>query len=85
MKFTIDVDCTPEEARAFLGLPDVKAAQDAVMGDIEERMRASLAAMDPETLLKTWLPTNPADRKPCRRHSGRNLVVSKTRRPASSP
>ena len=31
------------------------------MGDIEERMRASLAAMDPETLLKTWLPTNPAD------------------------
>ena len=61
MKFTIDVDCTPEEARAFLGLPDVKAAQDAVMGDIEERMRASLAAMDPETLLKTWLPTNPAD------------------------
>ena len=24
MKITVDVDCTPEEARAFLGLPDVK-------------------------------------------------------------
>ena len=61
MKFRIDVDCTPEEARAFFGLPDVKAAQDAVMGEIEERMKASLAAMDSETLLKTWLPANAPD------------------------
>ena len=27
MKITIDVDCSPEEARAFLGLPDVAAAR----------------------------------------------------------
>ena len=23
MKITVDVDCTPQEARAFMGLPDV--------------------------------------------------------------
>lgn len=56
MKFTVDVDCTPEEARAFLGLPDVKPMQDALMRQIQERMTASLHAMEPETMLKTWLP-----------------------------
>ncbi|AWJ84005.1 hypothetical protein TSH58p_11030 [Azospirillum sp. TSH58] len=56
MKITIDIDCTPEEARHFLGLPDVKPMQDAMMQEIQERMQASLLAMDPETMMKTWLP-----------------------------
>ncbi|AIB13088.1 hypothetical protein D9623_01850 [Azospirillum brasilense] len=56
MKITIDIDCTPEEARHFLGLPDVKPMQDAMMQEIQDRMQASLLAMDPETMMKTWLP-----------------------------
>jgi len=56
MKLHIDVDCTPEEARTFLGLPDVKPMQDAVMQEIQNRMMANLQAMEPETLFKTWLP-----------------------------
>lgn len=56
MKITVDVDCTPEEARAFLGLPDVKPMQDALLQQVQERMTASLGAMDPETMFKTWLP-----------------------------
>ncbi|MEQ8667288.1 MAG: DUF6489 family protein [Rhodospirillales bacterium] len=56
MKITVNVDCTPEEARAFLGLPDVKPLQDAMMAEIEERMRENLAAADPESLMKTWFP-----------------------------
>ncbi|ANC92580.1 hypothetical protein SAMN02982917_3131 [Azospirillum oryzae] len=56
MKITVDIDCTPDEARHFLGLPDVKPMQDAMMQEIQERMRANLQAMDPETMLKTWLP-----------------------------
>lgn len=56
MKITLDVDCTPEEARSFFGLPDVKPMQDALMKQIQDRMQANLAAMDPETMLKTWLP-----------------------------
>ena len=56
MKITIDVDCTPEEARAFLGLPDVAPMQRALMEEIGARMSAGLEAMDPETLMKTWMP-----------------------------
>jgi len=56
MKISIDVDCTPEEARAFLGLPDVRPMQEALMKQLQDRMSANLNAMDPETLFKTWLP-----------------------------
>ena len=56
MKVTVDVDCTPEEARAFLGLPDVKPVQEEMLKEVQKRLSASLKAMDPETVVKTWLP-----------------------------
>ncbi|QQP89434.1 DUF6489 family protein [Skermanella rosea] len=56
MKITVDIDCTPEEARHFFGLPDVKPMQDALMQQIQDRMSANLQAMEPEAMLKTWLP-----------------------------
>ena len=56
MKVTIDIECTPEEARTFLGLPDLQPMQQAVLGQLQERLSANLAVMDPETLFKTWLP-----------------------------
>ena len=56
MKFKLDIDCTPEEARAFLGLPDVRPLQEALLPELEERLRATIKAMDPEAMLKTWLP-----------------------------
>ena len=58
MKITIDIDCTPEEARDFLGLPDVKPMQEKHMDDLGERMAASLKAMEPAEMLRTWLPAN---------------------------
>ncbi len=56
MKIKIDIDCTPDEARTFLGLPDVRPMQEALIVQLQERMAANLAAMDPETLIKTWMP-----------------------------
>ncbi len=56
MKITIDIDCTPEEARVVLGLPDVAPMQRALMEEIGKRMSAGLEALDPETLMKTWMP-----------------------------
>ncbi len=56
MKITIDIDCTPEEARAFLGLPDVAPMQEAVMAEVQQRLLDNLKALDPEALFKTWLP-----------------------------
>lgn len=56
MKISLDIDCTRDELRGFFGLPDVKPMQDQLLKEVEERMRASLKALDPETMLKTWLP-----------------------------
>jgi Family of unknown function (DUF6489) len=56
MKITMDVECTPEEARTFLGLPDVKPMQEQLMRELQERITANIRAMEPEALLKTWLP-----------------------------
>lgn len=56
MKVTFDIDCTPEEARQFLGLPDLAPMQERFMKELEERMAENLRALDPETLVKTWMP-----------------------------
>lgn len=58
MKVNVEVTCTPEEARAFFGLPDLKPMQDRVLGEIEERLRSGLDAMNPEMVFKTWLPAS---------------------------
>ena len=38
MKVTVDVDCTPEEARRFLGLPDLSPVHEAYV----EKMKAAV-------------------------------------------
>ena len=54
MKVNVEVECTPEEARAFLGLPDVTPLNDAMVAEMQKRMEANVAAMQPEELMKTW-------------------------------
>jgi hypothetical protein len=56
MKITIDIDCTPQEARAFFGLPNIEPIQDAVLAKAQERLTEYLEARDPEALLKLWFP-----------------------------
>ena len=38
MKITIDIDCTPQEVRAFFGLPHVEPMQDALVAKMQERL-----------------------------------------------
>ncbi|MEX2642186.1 MAG: DUF6489 family protein [Acetobacterales bacterium] len=56
MKISIDIECTPEEARTFLGLPDVRGMQEALATAAQERMRDGLKDMDSESLLRLWFP-----------------------------
>jgi hypothetical protein len=56
MKIKIDIDCTPQEARTFFGLPDVEPMQEALLAKIQERLSEHLEARDPEALLKLWFP-----------------------------
>jgi hypothetical protein len=55
MKITLNVDCTPQEARTFLGLPDVTALNEAMMTEMQSRMKANMAALQPEELMKSWM------------------------------
>ena len=55
MKVTVEVDCTPVEARTFLGLPDVTGLNDHLVGEMQRRMDANMQMMQPEELLKSWM------------------------------
>jgi len=55
MKMTLNVDCTPAEAREFIGLPDLRPLHASVLDKLEQRMSASLDELSPEALLKRWL------------------------------
>lgn len=56
MKIRIDIDCTPDEARAFFGLPDIRPMQEELLKEVQRRMTAALQATEPEAMLKMWLP-----------------------------
>jgi hypothetical protein len=56
MKVNIELDMTPEEARAFMGLPDVAPLQQQMLEEMRARMRAAFDAGDPEAMMKAWMP-----------------------------
>ena len=61
MKVTIDIDLTPAEARAALGLPDLTPLHDRYVAAMSDMM--SGAAIKPEaieTLMKSWAPMGDA-------------------------
>ena len=59
MKVTVEIDCTPEEARSFMGLPDVKPMQAAVMASMEQQAVRATESFSPESVLKLWFTTLP--------------------------
>ncbi|MDT7953745.1 MAG: DUF6489 family protein [Acetobacteraceae bacterium] len=60
MKVRFEVDCTPDEARQFFGLPDVKPMQEAMMEKIEAQMGEAIERFSPDALLRSWLSLGPA-------------------------
>ncbi len=58
MKVTVNVECTPEEARTFMGLPDVQPMQEALMSELQQRLSANLQALSPENMMQAWLPAS---------------------------
>ncbi len=59
MKVNIEIDCSPEEARVFMGLPDVKPMQAALLAKMERQMLDSIDAASPESMFKTWMGVMP--------------------------
>jgi hypothetical protein len=58
MKVTVNIDCTPDEARTFFGLPDLKPMQEAILQQVQQKLLANLNAMDPESIMKNWVPAS---------------------------
>jgi len=52
MKITVNVDCTPDEARNFFGLPDVKPLQAEMMKIMRDKTLENLKMMEPEGIMK---------------------------------
>ena len=59
MKVNIEIDCTPLEARQFIGLPDLAPMQTAVMDKLQEQVMANIEKVTPEALMQSWFTFDP--------------------------
>ncbi|MGE3303961.1 MAG: DUF6489 family protein [Hyphomonadaceae bacterium] len=55
MKMRIEVECTPVEARQFMGLPDVTALNEALVTEMGKRLQANMSALSPEAMMRSWM------------------------------
>jgi hypothetical protein len=55
MKVNVEIDCTPQEARAFFGLPDVTPLNEQLVEEMSKRMGANMEALEPEALMRSWM------------------------------
>jgi len=58
MKISIDIDCSPQEARTFFGLPDIEPLQQEMLEQIRAKMQEGAAGFDPATFMKPFMPEN---------------------------
>jgi hypothetical protein len=54
MKVTVDIDCTPEEARAFFGLPDVRPLHAAWTDRMKGLIDNGVTPSDVERMMRSW-------------------------------
>jgi hypothetical protein len=55
MKMTIEVDCSPEEARRFLGLPDVSSLNEHLVEEMKRRIDSNMSMISPDEMMKNWM------------------------------
>lgn len=56
MKVNITIDCTPEEARAFLGLPPLTEFHQMMMEEMRKHMAKGLDPEDMMAFYRQWMP-----------------------------
>ena len=55
MKARVEIECTPQEARAFFGQPDVEGLNAFLVEKMRQRAEANIDALKPEEMMKSWL------------------------------
>ncbi|MCW2363478.1 MULTISPECIES: DUF6489 family protein [Sphingobium] len=63
MKFKVDVECTPEEARSFLGLPDLKPIHDLYIQAVLDTMSGQTNLEQMERMFRSMSPLGDAGMK----------------------
>lgn len=56
MKINVEFDCTPEEARRFMGLPDVSRANDVYVDSLVNAMQGAGSVDQLQELIKGFAP-----------------------------
>lgn len=60
MKINVEVECTPAEARAAMGLPDLTPVHDRYIALMMETMEKGAGPELLETMTKAWAPMGEA-------------------------
>jgi len=60
MKVNVEFDCTPEEARRLMGLPDLTPIHEAYIGKMRETLEGGLRPEMFENMIKNWAPMGEA-------------------------
>lgn len=56
MKISFDIDCTPQEARAFFGLPDLSPLHELYLERMKKTMTEGVTPADWEKFTRAWAP-----------------------------
>ncbi|MES2986637.1 MAG: DUF6489 family protein [Pseudomonadota bacterium] len=56
MKINVEVDCTPEEARRFMGLPDLSPVHDIYLNKMKEMVENPTNPEMFQQLMQNWSP-----------------------------
>ena len=60
MKFNVELDCTPEEARRMMGLPDLTPVHEKYIATLTGAMDGVVAPDLLEGMMRSWAPMNDA-------------------------
>jgi hypothetical protein len=60
MKVNVEFDCTPEEARRLMGLPDMAPIHDLYLERLKQTMSEGISPEMIDRLMRTWAPLGDA-------------------------
>jgi len=63
VKINVEVECTPEEARRVMGLPDFTPVHDKYIATLTEAMDGNLKPEMIDALMRSWTPMGEAGMK----------------------
>ena len=56
MNITMNIECSPEEARRFMGLPDMGPIHDLYLDKLREAMTNGMTPELLEKMMRSWSP-----------------------------